>query len=303
VFDWNDARYFLAIARGKSLSAAGRSLHVQQSTVGRRLAALESSLGARLFDRTPGGYLPTQAGEALLAHAERMEDEALSAERVLLGREGRIAGVVRLTAPQAFGNDFVTPLLARLRNEQPEILVELVADNANLSLTKREADLALRFGRPRQPLLVVRRLGAVATGIYGSREYLARRGRPRGSDLAGHDFIDYDDTYLQKETISWYRQCTRGGRCTFRVNGSYGILAAVKAGMGVGPLPCWLADQTDGLERVLPAAVRLDELWVVMHRDLRHVARVRAVVEFFAREMRRQEARMQGRPRRSRAQS
>jgi DNA-binding transcriptional LysR family regulator len=132
---------------------------------------------------------------------------------------------------------------------------------------------------------------------------VARRGRPRGSDLAGHDFIDYDDTYLQKETISWYRQCTRGGRCTFRVNGSYGILAAVKAGMGVGPLPCWLADQTDGLERVLPAAVRLDELWVVMHRDLRHVARVRAVVEFFAREMRRQEARMQGRPRRSRAQS
>ena len=92
-------------------------------------------LGARLFDRTPDGYLLTQSGEALLAHAERMEDEALSAERALLGREGRIAGVVRLTAPQAFGNGFVVPMLARLREEQPEILVELVADNANLSLT------------------------------------------------------------------------------------------------------------------------------------------------------------------------
>ena len=159
VFDWNDARYFLAIARGRSLSAAGRSLQVQQSTVGRRLATLETDLGARLFDRTPDGYLLTQSGEALLSHAERMEDEALSAERALLGREGRIAGLVRLTAPQAFGNGFVVPLLARLREEQPEILVELVADNANLSLTKREADLALRFGRPRQPLLVIRRLG------------------------------------------------------------------------------------------------------------------------------------------------
>jgi DNA-binding transcriptional LysR family regulator len=301
VFDWNDARYFLAIARGRSLSAAGRTLAVQQSTVGRRLAALESSLGARLFDRTPGGYLPTQAGEALLVHAERMEDQALSAERALLGREGRIAGVVRLTAPQAFGNDFVVPLLARLQAEQPEILVELVADNANLSLTRREADLALRFGKPRQPLLVVRRLGEVTTAIYASRAYLARRGRPHGSDLAGHDYVDYDETFLQKETMAWYRQCTRAGRCTFRVNGSHGILAAVRAGLGVGSLPCWLGDQTDGLERVLPAASRADELWLVMHRDLRHVARVRAVVEFFGREMRREAARLLGRGRRPRA--
>ena len=301
MFDWNDARYFLAIARGRSLSAAGRSLAVQQSTVGRRLAALEASLGARLFDRTPDGYLPTQAGEALLARAERMEDEALSAERELLGREGRIAGVVRLTAPQAFGNDFVVPMLSRLRAEQPEILIELVADNANLSLTKREADLALRFGRPRQPLLVVRRLGDVSTGIYGSREYLARRGRPTGGDLAGHDYIDYDETYLQKQTIAWYRQCTRGGRCTLRVNGSHGILAAVRAGLGVGPLPCWLGDRAEGLERVLPGASRADELWLVMHRDLRHVARVRAVIEFFGRQMRREAPRLLGRPRRARA--
>jgi DNA-binding transcriptional LysR family regulator len=298
VFDWNDARYFLAIARGRSLSAAGRTLQVQQSTVGRRLAALESSLGARLFDRTPGGYLPTQAGEALLTHAERMEDEALSAERVLLGREGRIAGVVRLTAPQAFGNDCVVPMLARLHAEQPEILVELVADNANLSLTKREADLALRFGRPRQPLLVVRRLAEVATGIYASRAYLGRRGRPRASDLDGHDVVDYDDTYLQKQTVGWYRQAMRGARCVFRVNGSHGILAAVRAGMGLGPLPCWLGDHSDGIERVLPAVEKVDELWVVLHRDLRHVARVRTVVEFFGRELRREAPRLQGRRRR-----
>jgi DNA-binding transcriptional LysR family regulator len=103
VFDWNDARYFLAIARGRTLSAAGRSLKVQQSTVGRRLAALEDALGARPVRAHPEGYLLTGAGEAMLAHAERIEDEALSAERSLLGREGRIAGEVRVTAPQAFG--------------------------------------------------------------------------------------------------------------------------------------------------------------------------------------------------------
>jgi DNA-binding transcriptional LysR family regulator len=301
VFDWNDGRYFLAIARGRSLSAAGRSLQVQQSTVGRRLGALEAALGVRLFDRTPDGYLLTQSGEALLTHAERMEDEALSAERTLLGRDGQIAGVVRLTAPPAFGNAFVTPLLARLKVEQPEILVELVADSANLSLTKREADLALRLGRPRQPLLVIRRLGDVATGLYASRDYLASRGRPRGPDLSGHDYVDYDETYPQKEAIAWYRQCARGGRCTLRVNGTHGLAAAVQAGMGVGPLPCWLGDATAGLERLFPTTVRADGLWLVLHRDLRHVARVRTVADFLGREMRRQAPLLLGRTRPPRA--
>ena len=220
---------------------------MQQSTVGRRLGALETVLGARLFDRTPDGYLLTQSGEALLAHAERMEDEALSAERALLGREGRIAGVVRLTAPQAFGNGFVVPMLARLREEQPEILVELVADNANLSLTKREADLALRFGRPRQPLLVIRRLAEVATGLYAARDYLARRGAPAPRPTSPATTSSTTTRPTSRRTaIAWYRQCARGGRCVFRVNGSHGLAAAVEAGMGVGPLPCWLGDQLPG---------------------------------------------------------
>jgi len=299
VFDWNDARYFLAITRGRTLSAAGRALKVQQSTVGRRLAALEEALGARLFERTPEGYLLTDAGEAMLAHAERIEDEALSAERSLLGREGRIAGEVRVTAPQAFGNQFVAPLLARLHAEQPEIVIELVADNANLSLTKREADLALRLGRPQQPLLVIRRLGDVAYGLYAARSYLARRGRPT-RDLAGHDYVDYDETFLQKQAVVWFRQRARGGRCTVRVNGFHGIAEAVAAGLGVGPLPCWLGDATAGLERVLPSEGDDQELWLVMHRDTRHVARVRAVAEFFVREMRRTGAQLHGRAARRR---
>src|SRR5215470_13978065 len=128
MFDWNDARYFLAIWRGGSLSAAGRHLRVQQTTVGRRLATLEAALDARLFERTPDGYVPTAAGEALVAHAERMENEALSAERELLGHEGQVAGTVRVTAPLAFGFLFVVPLLARLQREQPDIVVEVVAD-------------------------------------------------------------------------------------------------------------------------------------------------------------------------------
>ena len=286
MFDWNDARYFLAISRLGSLSAAARHLRVQQSTVGRRLAALEAALAARLFERTPDGYVLTAAGRALNARAERIEDEALAAERELLGRETRIAGVVRVTAPQAFGNLFLAPYLARLRQEQPEILVEMVADNSNLSLTKREADLALRTGRPRQPLLVIRRLAPLLNGLYAARTYLSRRGRPKGKELTGHDCIGYDETYLGRSELGWYAQLSAPARCTLRVNGSHGMAGAIEAGMGIGVLPCWMGDAMPALERVLPEEAFGEDLWLVLHRDLRHVARIRAVGEFFARELR-----------------
>jgi DNA-binding transcriptional LysR family regulator len=297
VFDWDHLRFFLAIARSRSLSAAARQLKVQQSTVGRRLAALEAEMDARLFDRTPDGYLPTSAGEALLGRAERIEEETLSAERELLGRESRVAGVVRMTSAEAFGNGVVVPLLGQLRLEEPEILVELVASNAALSLTRREADLALRLGRPQQPLLYIRRLGEVVNGLYGAREYLARRGRPRTLELGDHDVVLFDGALESaRHPMTWFGQRARGGRPTARLNSSYGIAAAVQAGLGIGALPCWLGDATPGLERVLPAEVLAQELWLVVHRDLRHVARVRAVSEFFARELRRAAPRLLGRP-------
>jgi DNA-binding transcriptional LysR family regulator len=298
MFDWDDARFFLAIARAGSVSGAGRQLRVQQSTVSRRLAGLEEMLGARLFERTPDGYIPTSAGESLRARAERMEEEALAAERELLGRESKIAGVVRLTTPEAFGNGFMAPLAARLRQEQPEILLELVAANAKLSLTKREADLAIRTGRPQQALLVMTRMGELADALYASRAYLTRRGRPAGADLGDHDYIDYDDSYLGQTEVAWLRQLARGGRCTLRVTGTHGMFGAIQAGLGIGVLPCWLGDTTEGLERVLPAERYAADLWMVLHQDLRHVARIRVVAEFLTRELRAAAARLSGRPER-----
>ena len=294
MFDWDDARFFLAIARAGSLSGAARALKVQQSTVGRRLASLEEALGARLFERTPEGYLLTPAGESLRKRTERIEDETLSAERELQGREARIAGVVRLTTPEAFGNLFLAPLLYRLREEQPDILVEVVAENATLSLTRREADLAMRTGRPRQPLLVMRRLAPLNNGLYAARAYLARRGRPAGATLAGHDYVGYDESYHGGKESNWYAKLAQGGRCTLRVNGSHGMAGAIEAGLGVGVLPCWMGDSMPALERVLPGEVHGEDVWLVMHRDLQRVARIRAVCEFFVRELRREAPRLAG---------
>jgi DNA-binding transcriptional LysR family regulator len=284
MFDWDDARYVLAIARDRSLTAAARRLGVQQSTAGRRLAVLEATLGTRLFDRGPRGLIPTPAGTTLLAHAERMENEALAVERTLSDREDQVAGIVRVTAPQAFGNLFVMPLLARLCIARPELVVELIAENTNLNLSQREADLAVRIGRPSQPGLVVRRLGALVNGLYAAPGYLARRKRPRAG-LAGHDIVDLDDTYLQKGVIHWFRGQARDARVAARANATPGIAAAVQARLGIGPLPCWLGDALPGVRRVLPACSLTQDLWLVMHRDSRHTARVRTVIDFLGDEI------------------
>jgi DNA-binding transcriptional LysR family regulator len=283
VFDWNDARYFLAVARLGSLSKAGRSLGVQQSTVGRRIGALEAALDARLFERTSEGWQPTAAGLAFAERAERIEDEATAAERQLAGEEGRAAGTLRMTAPQALGFYFLVPILARLRAEQPDIVVELIAENASLNLSRREADLALRFGKPKQQRLVMRRLGEVVNALYASRDYLARAGPVRGGALGGHTFVDFDAGFVLRETPVWLSQRMRGARCALRVNGTPGIFEAVRAGMGVGVLPSWLADEHADLQRVLPEHALRQELWLVVHHDLRRAARVRVVTQFLVR--------------------
>src|SRR5262249_43547056 len=153
------------------------------------VAALERALEAKLFHRTAGGYVLTPSGEALLPRAERVEEEILAAQREVQGRGGGLRGAVRLTAPEAFSGAFLPPLLAGVQRRSPEITLELVADNRSLSLSRREADLALRLSRPREPHLSTRRVAEVGTALYASAAYLAARGKPRLPEIAGHDLI------------------------------------------------------------------------------------------------------------------
>jgi DNA-binding transcriptional LysR family regulator len=297
MFGWDDARFFLEIHRTGSLSAAGRKLRVNQSTVGRRLVALELALGARLFDRTPDGYLPTPAGEALLPRAERMEEEALAAARDVAGGEARLAGTVRLTSPEAFGSRFLTTRLADFHRRYPDITLELVADNRALSLSRREADVALRLSRPTQPLLVTRQVAEVGVTLYASEGYLASRGRPRLADLSGHDLIGFDETFQPEAEVRWLAQHARGMRVVFKSNSQQAQLAAAEAGMGLALLSCYLADPVPGLVRVIPASKGVVRgLWLVLHRDLRHTVRVRALAEFLVEALHRERARLRGEP-------
>ncbi len=176
MLDWDDLRFSLALARHGSLSAAAKDLHVAQSTVGRRLASLEASLGVRLLNRTPDGYAPTQAGERVRAHAERLEAEAVSLERTVGGRDVRMAGLVRVTCAESVATHILAPCLASLHSKQPDIMLELIPNPRELSLSMREADISVRLKQPDQHDLVVRRIGTIAFGLYASPDYLQDQG-------------------------------------------------------------------------------------------------------------------------------
>lgn len=300
-FEWDDARVFLAIHRTGSLSGAGRQLRVNQSTVGRRLGALEEAIGARLFDRTPDGYVITPPGERFLAHAEHMENEADDVLREIAGEEARLTGIVRVTAADAFGLRVLTPVLGRFHARYPEIEIALISDSRILSLTKRESDIGIRSPRPKEPSLVTRRIAEIGFGLYASRAYLAERGVPRpGSDFEGHDVVGFEDDY--GPDAIWLTQNVRRGRVVMRVNRTLACLELARLGVGLAIVPCYLGDPEPDLVRILgPSEAITMDLWLVLHKDLRHTARVRACADFIVAELASRAAEFRGSTARKRA--
>lgn len=293
--DWTDLRYLLAVHRARTLSAAARRIGCNQTTVGRRLDALEASLGARLFRRTPEGFFLTPEGERALAHAERMEEEVMSVEREISGHDEKPEGVVRLTTTDAVGSRFLAPRLGAFRARYPAIELQLNLDGRPLNLSRREADLALRMGRPQQSELLVRKVATVSIGLYASRSYLKRRGEPpRVEDLADHDIIAADEAEADLPEGRWYQRLTRGARIVLRCNSSAAQASAVADGVGIAALYCFVGETTRGLRRILPAEETERELWIAVHRDLQYAARVRAVIDFLDGAIRGAEALMKG---------
>jgi DNA-binding transcriptional LysR family regulator len=275
---WDDLKSFLALARHGSQSAAARALRVNQSTVGRRLRALEDALAVRLFDVMPDGYSLTAAGEALLEHAERVEDEVGRAELRLMGEEQRMEGTIRVTAPELFGVGIVVPLLLSFRKKHPGVDVELLASNRTASLARREADLALRMFRPNESELVTRHVANVAFALYASTEYLARRGRDRDRGYAGHDLVSYDRTFQPTLEMEWLAKHAAAARVVMRVSSPILGLEAARHGAGLAILPCFAADGVPGLERVA-RDVLTRELWLVVCDEVRKSARIRALID------------------------
>ncbi|NRO96919.1 LysR family transcriptional regulator [Paraburkholderia sp. NMBU_R16] len=280
---WDNARFFLAVARAGTLRGAAARLSVDQATVGRRIAALETALSARLFLRTPSLYVLTSAGEALVAPAEAMEQAALAMERRVAGMDEALSGTIRVATTDSLGKKFVVPAIAKLRRAHPGIDIVCVTSVDIANLTRREADLAIRTVRPDSPELVVRRLAQLEMGIYASRAYVAARGTPReGEAFEGHDLVMYQQPVVPSMWDALCGEPTNRGRVAFQTSSTMMLFEAAIAGLGLAGLPCFRADDEPELVRVMPHRREHFEVWLVAHLDLYKTARMQALIEVVA---------------------
>jgi DNA-binding transcriptional LysR family regulator len=281
-FDWNDLRAFLAVARTGRLTAAAGRLGVDHSTLSRRVAGLEHALKAKLFDRSPSGYMLTAAGERLMPSAEQMERLALGAEEDVGGTAANVEGVVRIGAPGGFGSWFIAPRLARLRADHPRLRLQLVAASSAFSLSKRDVDLAVSVSRPPAGRLTVGRLIDYDLGLYAAPAYLAAHAPIRfASDLRGHRFVSYIEDLLHFPELDFLNQLAPEGETALETSNIFAQFFATRAGGGLCVLPGFLAGAEQGLVRILCDEVKLTRcLWLVVHQDQAELARVRAVSRF-----------------------
>jgi len=277
---WDDIRFFLAIQRTGSLSAAAGPLQVTQPTCGRRLAALEASLGVRLFDRTPEGLRATAAGAALVDAATAMEQNAYELALRASMTDRDLEGLVRIGATELFASTFLVGALAQLRERYPGIRAELVLSNREADLFRREADIAIRFRphgvRPTPDALVAQKLGDEPHALFATDAYLQRSGMPKDpGDLAGHDVVVYSDRHPASE---WCANAYRNATVVLSAASMQVIAAAMGAGLGLGVIPYRAARLYPQLRPVSPVIAR-GTGWLVVHPDLRQIPRVRVVID------------------------
>lgn len=289
--NWNDLRYILAIGRANSLAAAARQIAVDETTVGRRLSAIETSLGARLFTKVQGGRLvPTESGEVAMTHAERIEQEMNRLQLAVAGQDAAVNGTVRLTSVAVLVNRLLLPAMPDLSAAHPGLRLEMLADLRYFSLMKREADIALRLGRPNQDTgaaVLARHIGTMTYEAYAPAGSSAR-------EAVALPWLSYDESMTQVPQAKWMQQVAAreaaesGGTVTDRLapvalNDPEGVLEAVRLGLGKSLLPTALIKGDKTLRRLKAGdwpAMPSREIWLLTHPDQRRLARIEAVIDW-----------------------
>jgi DNA-binding transcriptional LysR family regulator len=288
MFDWNDLRHFLAVARQGSTIAAAKSLRLSQSTVHRRLAELEKRIGRHLVVRHATGYRLTELGAELRPLVEQVEKAIGAIERYLAAADETPTGAVRVTCSESIGYRLVqSQLLETFHNGHPGMRVELLMSDHFLDIAKGEADVAIRAGIPNEETLVGRKIADVPWALYGSRAYLKRNGRiARIEDIAAHAVIGFDGDIRDHHAAKWLRSVAPSARIVARSNTVPGLLMSVRSGAGLAPLPIPLAMRETELERVLgPLPGLYSPIYLLTHPDLRHMPRISAFFDFIVAEI------------------
>lgn len=281
MFDWNDLKHFLAVARSGSTLAASRQLRVSQATVSRRITLFEESLGVELFSRTPAGYVLTARGMSMVPLAEAVEYAAGAFAEGVQAEARKLSGLVRLTTVESAASAWVIPAIARLHESHPEVQVEIITTDTNLDLARGEADVAIRFGpQPQGDTLVVRRLTELEECVYASRELVLQHGRPETPAQLSRYPLVIETSEPFGRFASWLTAAAPQGRIVQRVTSLSSVIASVRAGVGAALLPCMIGDYLKGVVRLMPPIQELTTpCWLVTTDPARRQPHVRAVID------------------------
>ncbi len=284
MFDWNDLKYLLAVARHGSTIAAGKALRISQSTVQRRLVELEKQIKRKLVMRTAAGYRLTDFGQEILPYAERIEAMVRDFERHVSDTGRDRGGVIRVTCPEPIVQR-MTPLIERFHVRHPNLRVEFVMSDHYLDLSKGDADVAFRSGDTDDEL-IGRKIADSVWAIYASENYIAQHGKPENvEDLSRHPLVCLDETMSGHRVVKWLKEVAPNAKVIARNNSVLGMMYAVKSGVGIGPLPTAIADGEPGLIRVLGPIPELARSWrLLTHPDLRRTPRIAAFFDFIVAE-------------------
>ncbi len=280
IMNWDDLRILVATARFPTLSGAARELGVNQTTVSRRLQSLEADLGVRLFDRGPEGIAITPAGERVVGAAARIADAVADLGRQAAGEDARLGGSLRVTTLDIVAA-YDADLFGGFADRYPGIALELSTGDMPRNLTRREADIAIRWTNAPPEHLVGRRVARAEFALYGAVALLD--GTAPGAELPDYPWLDWDDSVEARLTRAWMRRHAPDARIVCRFDAAPALHAAVKAGIGLAFLPCGYADRDPGLRRLRPPEPGFGmDVWVLTHADLRNTARVRAFTDHAA---------------------
>ena len=283
--DWDDLRFVLAASRTGSALGAARALGVNQTTVTRRIAHIEETIGGDLFERRQSGYDATALGRDVAATAERIEAHIRALEDNIAAGQRKLSGVVRLTMSERLARSVVTPSLLSFQRRHPGVRIEMITEDRRLDVARGEADIALRAGsRPEGAGIVIRKLPSVSWSVYCSRSYAAERGVPATrADLGHHRIIGMDGPMGQLPGPLWLLEAVPNADIRFRSNSLTNLVSNLCAGLGVATLPCIVGDSESDLVRCMPPPPELDaEMWLIVREDLRSAPHVRAFADFLA---------------------
>jgi len=285
MFDWNDLRAFLAVAETGSTLSAGRRLRVSQTTVARRIAALEAALGLALFERRQAGYALTPAGEGLVERARAVEGAAAAFGEAAASVSREASGTVRLTVLEIYAATLLPPILRELHEAHPAIMIELDTAEELRDLAAGGADVALRASHsPKGGGLVGRRIAPDPWTLFCSRDYAARHPKPHTrEDLRAHPFIGGGGEGLWRRYRAWLQRLDLEEAVAMRHDTATGMLASVRAGFGIAALPCFVADRDPDLVRCVdPMSGDETGIWLLTSERLRFTPRIRVVMDFLA---------------------